>query len=315
MRDESGSVLSSLKTERQNRASADLDRLGSLEIATLMNRQDTNVLRAVHRALPEIAKAIDLVRDRLEQGGRLIYVGTGTSGRIGALDAAECPPTFGADPQMIQSVIAWGSHEAENDAPHDAEHILTKASESSEDSSELAVRDMATRKPGRKDVVVGLSASGRTPYTIAALKYAQKKGSATIAIVCNPGSELAHRAEIAIVAEVGPEVLAGSTRLKAGTAQKMICNMITTGAMARLGYVYGNLMVNLQMKNQKLIERGIAIVQRIAKVDRTAAITALNAADSKVPVALVMLAAKVAKAEAVRRLKRAHGSIRRAMES
>jgi N-acetylmuramic acid 6-phosphate etherase len=294
--------LSGLKTERQNRASANLDTLSSLEIATLMNRQDAEVLRAVRRVLPAIATAMDMVRDQLAKGGRLIYVGTGTSGRIGALDAAECPPTFGAGPEMIQSVIAGGG---QNPA---------KASEGSEDSAELGVKDMAARRPGKKDVVIGLSASGRTPYTIAALKCARKKGAATIAIVCNPGSELAKVSEIAIVAEVGPEVLAGSTRLKAGTAEKMICNMITTGAMARLGYVYGNLMVNLQMKNEKLCERAIAIVQRIAKVDRTVAITALDAADRKIPVALVMLSAKVTKTEAIRRLRRAHGSIRAAIE-
>jgi len=294
--------LSGLKTERQNRASADLDSLTALEIATLMNRQDAKVLRAVREALPAIAKAIDLVRDRLAQGGRLIYVGSGTSGRIGALDAAECPLTFGADPEMIQYVIP-------------GELDPAKASEASEDSAELGARDIAARKPGTQDVVIGISASGRTPYTLAALKHARKRGAATIAIICNPGSELANLSEIAIVAEVGPEVLAGSTRLKAGTAQKMVCNMITTGAMARLGYVYGNLMVNLQMKNQKLTERGIAILQRVAKVDRSVAMTTLEAADSKVSVALVMLCAKVTKAAALRRLRRARGNVRLAMET
>ncbi len=295
--------LSSLKTEQQNRVSPDLDQLSALEIAALMNRQDAKVLRAVRRALPAIATAIDLVRERLEQGGRLIYVGTGTSGRIGALDAAECPPTFGTDPEMVQSVLAGG------------DQSLSKASEASEDSAELAMRDIAARKPRRKDVVVGLSASGSTPYTIAALKYARKKGAATIAVVCNPASELAKFAEVAIEADVGPEVLAGSTRLKAGTAQKMICNMITTGAMARLGYVYGNLMVNLQMKNQKLSERGITILQRAAKVDRATAIAALDAADRKLSVALVMLCANVSKAEAIRRLRRARGNVRHAIEA
>jgi N-acetylmuramic acid 6-phosphate etherase len=174
---------------------------------------------------------------------------------------------------------------------------------------------MAARKPGKKDVVVGLAASGRTPYTVAALKYAAKKGAATIAIICNNDSELASVAEIAIVAEVGAEVLTGSTRLKAGTAQKLICNMLTTGAMARLGYVYGNLMVNLHLKNEKLLERGISIVRRVAKVNRNVALAALEAADMKVSVALVMLCAKVAKPEANRRLKRAQGSIREATES
>ena len=295
-------MLSELETERQNRASSDLDKMSALEIATLMNRQDAKVLRAVRKALPAIARAIDVVRDRLAAGGRLIYVGSGTSGRIGALDASECPPTFGIDPAMIQYVIAGG------------EHALANATEASEDSPQLGTKDMAARKPGKKDVVVGLAASGRTPYTVAALKYAAKKGAATIAIICNAGSELAGVAEIAIVAEVGAEVLTGSTRLKAGTAQKLICNMLTTGALARLGFVYGNLMVNLQLKNEKLIERGISIVRRVAKVNRTVALATLEAADMKVSVALVMLCAKVAKLEAIRRLKRAQGSIRKAIE-
>jgi N-acetylmuramic acid 6-phosphate etherase len=296
-------VLSDLNTERQNRASSDLDKLSALEIATLMNREDAKVLRAVRQALPEIAKAIDVVHNRLAKGGRLIYVGSGTSGRLGALDASECPPTFGVDPSMIQYVIAGG------------ERALANAAEASEDSSQLGKSDMAARKPGKKDVIVGLAASGRTPYTIAALKYAAKKGAATVAVICNTGSELARVAQIAIEAEVGPEVLTGSTRLKAGTAQKLICNMLTTGAMARLGYVYGNLMVNLHLKNEKLIERGISIVQRVAKVNRTVALATLEAADMKVSIALVMLCAKVSKPEANRRLKRAQGSIRKAIEA
>jgi N-acetylmuramic acid 6-phosphate etherase len=277
--------------------------MSALEIATLMNRQDAKVLSAIRKALPAIAKAIDVIRDRLARGGRLIYVGSGTSGRIGALDASECPPTFGTDPAMIQYVMAGG------------ERALANATEASEDSLELGTSDMAARKPGKKDVVVGLAASGRTPYTVAALKYAGKKGAATIAIICNTGSELASVAQIAIEAEVGPEVLTGSTRLKAGTAEKLICNMLTTGAMARLGYVYGNLMVNLHLKNEKLIERGISIVQRVAKVNRDVALATLEAADMKVAVALVILCAKVTKPEAIRRLKRAQGSIRMAIEA
>jgi N-acetylmuramic acid 6-phosphate etherase len=296
-------VLSGLNTERQNRASSDLDKMSALEIATLMNRQDAKVLSAIRQALPAIAKAIDVVRDRLARGGRLIYVGSGTSGRIGALDASECPPTFGTDPAMIQYVMAGG------------ERALANATEASEDSLELGTSDMAARKPGKKDVVVGLAASGRTPYTVAALKYAGKKGAATIAIICNTGSKLASVAQIAIEAEVGPEILTGSTRLKAGTAEKLICNMLTTGAMTRLGYVYGNLMVNLQLKNEKLIERGISIVRRVAKVNRDVALATLEAADMKVAVALVMLCAKVTKPEAIRRLKRAQGSIRMAIDA
>ena len=294
--------FSGLKTERQNRVSTDLDKLSALEIATLMNREDAKVLRAIRKALPAIARAIDVIRDRLAEGGRLVYVGAGTSGRIGALDAVECPPTFDTDPAMIQYMIAGG------------DEALANAQESSEDSAELGIRDMAARNPGKKDVVVGLTASGRTPYTIAALKYARKKRAATIAIVCNTGSELAKVCDVAIEAEVGPEVLTGSTRLKAGTAEKMICNMLTTGALAHLGYVYGNLMVNLHMTNEKLLERGLSIVQCIAKVDREVALSTLEAADMKVSLALVMLCAKVTKVEAARRLKRANGSIHKAID-
>jgi N-acetylmuramic acid 6-phosphate etherase len=295
--------LSSLKTERQNRASGDLDKLSALEIATLMNREDAKALRAVRLALPAIAKAIDVVGDQLAKGGRLIYVGSGTSGRIGALDASECPPTFGTDPAMIQYLIAGG------------ERALANATEASEDSQELGAADMASRNPCEKDVVIGLAASGRTPYTIAALRYAGSKGAATIAVVCNKGSELASVSQIAIEADVGPEVLTGSTRLKAGTAEKLICNMLTTGAMARLGYVYGNLMVRLHLKNEKLLERGISIVQRVAKVNRKVALRTLQAADMKVPVALVMLRAGVNEAEAIERLIRAQGSVRKAIEA
>jgi N-acetylmuramic acid 6-phosphate etherase len=295
--------LSKLKTERQNRASADLDKLSALEIVTLMNRQDAKVLRAVRQVLPAIAKAVDVVHDRLAQGGRLIYVGSGTSGRIGALDASECPPTFDTDPEMIQYLIAGG------------ERALANATEASEDSQELGESDMAARNPSEKDVVVGLAASGRTPYTIAALRYAGRQGAATIAVVCNSGSELAQISQIAIEADVGPEVLTGSTRLKAGTAEKLICNMLTTGAMARLGYVYGNLMVNLHLKNEKLIERGISIVQHIAQVNRAKALATLETAEMKVPVALVMLCAGVGKDEASQRLIRAQGSVRKAIEA
>ena len=291
-----------MKTERPNRNSAELDRMNSLEIARLMNRDDAKVVRAVGRVLPEIARAMDVVCERLGRGGRLIYVGSGTSGRIGALDAAECPPTFGTDSSMVQYMIAGGPE------------ALGAASESSEDSIELGRQDMAARRPGKNDVVVGLAASGRTPYTVAALTMARKKGAATIGVACNKGSALGAACEIAIEVEAGPEVLTGSTRLKAGTAEKMICNMLTTGAMARLGYVYGNLMVNLRAKNEKLEERGIAIVQQIAGVERDEALRALKAAGMKVPVALVMLCGGVPKREAERRLKGALGRVREAME-
>ena len=293
--------LRALTTEKPNRASANLDTMSARQIATVMNRQDGVVPRAIRRVLPQIARAIDLVANQIARGGRLIYVGTGTSGRIGALDASECPPTFGIPQEMVQFVMAGG------------EEALARATEAREDSKTLGQRDIAARKPGKNDVVVGIASSGRTPYTIGAVEYAKKKGAATVAVVCNKGSELARKARIAIEVEVGPEVLAGSTRLKAGTAQKLVCNMLSTGAMARLGYTYGNLMVNLHPKNQKLYERGISIVENVAKVDRAAALRALKSAGMKVPVAVVMLKAKVTEEEALRRLKNAGGNVRIAL--
>lgn len=294
--------LKKLRTERPNRASANLDTMSALEVATVMNRQDAMAPRAVKRVLPEVAQAIDLIAERLGRGGRLIYVGTGTSGRIGALDAVEVPPTFGIDRAKVQFLIAGG------------EKALARATEASEDSSALGRRDMAAKKPRKNDVVVGLAASGRTPYTIGALEYAGKKGAATIAVVCNKDSAMANLAQVAIEVDVGPEVLAGSTRLKAGTAEKLVCNMLSTGAMARLGYVYGNLMVNLQLKNHKLLQRGISIVEEVAQVDRDLAWRTLKSAGMRVPVALVMLKANVSRAEAVRRLKKDRGIVREALK-
>jgi N-acetylmuramic acid 6-phosphate etherase len=256
----------------------------------------------VRKVLPEIARAVDLIAACLEKGGRLIYVGTGTSGRIGALDASECPPTFGIDPDKVQFLIAGG------------EAALVQATEASEDSAALGRRDMARRRPGKWDVIVGLAASGVTPYTISALEYARSKGAATVGIACNRGSALGKAVGISIEVEVGPEVLTGSSRLKAGTAQKMICNMLTTGAMARLGYVSSNLMVNLILKNRKLVERGIVIIQTLAKVDQQTAEETLDQAGMNLPVALVMLKAKVSRTEAVRRLRKNKGNVRKAIE-
>ena len=202
--------------------------------------------------LPQIAQAVDLIAAGFARGGRLIYVGTGTSGRIGALDASECPPTFGTSPEMVEFLIAGG------------EEALIHATEASEDSAELGRQDMARKRPGKRDVIVGLAASGFTPYTISALQYAKSKGAATVGVACNRGSRLGKIADISIEVEVGPEVLTGSSRLKAGTAQKLICNMLTTAAMARVGYVSSNLMVNLILKNKKLEQRGIAILEALA---------------------------------------------------
>jgi N-acetylmuramic acid 6-phosphate etherase len=274
----------------------------SLELVTAMNREDAVVPRAIRRVLPDIAKAVDVIAEHFAKGGRLIYVGTGTSGRIGALDASESPPTFDTNPEMVQFLIAGG------------EAALVHATEASEDSVELGCSDMAAMKPGKRDVVVGLAASGRTPYTIGALRYAAGKGSATIAIACNRNSDLGRAAQIAIEVDVGPEVLAGSTRLKAGTAQKLICNMLSTGSMVKMGYVYSNLMVNLHLTNEKLIERGILILESLAHVSRTAALETLNQAGMSVPVALVMLKSGASKSDAVKRLRKARGNVRKAIE-
>ncbi len=295
--------LSRLATEQPNRASADLDLKSALEVARIINAEDAKVANAVQRALPQIARAIDLIANALRRGGRLIYVGAGTSGRIAALDAAELPPTFNADPETVQFVIAGGLT------------ALAAAAEANEDSRELGEREIAKKKPTRNDVVVGIAASGRTPFTVAALSYAHKKGAKTIAITCNRNSPLQKAAHLAIVTEVGPEVISGSTRMKAGTSQKMVMNMLSSGAMIRLGLVYGNLMVNLNPKNSKLAERGVSILRRAAKVSREIAQQALKAAGNSVPVALVMLQAQVDRQAAEQALKSSKGHVRQAIST
>jgi N-acetylmuramic acid 6-phosphate etherase len=295
-------ALQHLGTEQTNASSAALDTLSAREIAEIINAEDARIALAVLTAVPEIARAIDAIARALASGGRLIYVGAGTSGRIAALDAAECPPTFNTSPKTVQYVMSGG------------EKALGRAAEAQEDWPALGRRDIAKRKPGTPDVVVGVSASGRTPYTVAALRYARSHGATTVAVTNNRGSWLERAADIAIVAEVGAEVVAGSTRMKAGTAQKMILNMLSTGAMARLGYVYGNLMVNVHVRNKKLLERGVSVLERAARIDRSAARKALKAGGNSVPVALVMLKAGIGKTEAKRRLKAARGNVRRAIE-
>jgi N-acetylmuramic acid 6-phosphate etherase len=293
--------LRRLGTEKTNSASVDLDRKSALEIARIINAEDAKVASAVKRALRQIAETIELIAASLSQGGRLIYVGTGTSGRIAALDAVECPPTFDVDPRMVQFIIAGGPK------------ALGAAVEADEDSRELGRKEIAKKKPTKKDVVVGIAASGRTPFTIAAIKYARALGARTVAVVCNPKSPLGEAAHIAIVADVGAEVVAGSTRMKAGTAQKMILNMLSTGAMTRLGYVYGNLMVNLHTKNEKLIERAVGILEESAGLDRAAAGKLLAAAGGRVPLALVMAKAEVSRARAAAALRESRGQVRRAI--
>ena len=296
------SLLQDLTTESQNEASQGFDTKSALEIARIINHEDAKIAAAVKKALPEIAQVIDQVTRSFREGGRLIYVGAGSSGRIAALDASECPPTYSTVPGQVQYIMAGGPK------------ALASAVEVNEDSEELGQRDIARRRPTRKDVVVGISASGRTPYVVAAVAYARARGAHTAAGTCNHDTPLVAAADLAIIADVGPEVICGSTRMKAATSQKMILNMITTGAMARMGYVYENLMVNVHMQNSKLVERGIRILMTACNISRAAAVETIKCAGRSVPVALVMLKARVDKPEAVRRLARSDGNVRRAIE-
>jgi len=295
-------LLQQLTTESQNEASQGFDTKSAHEIARIINHEDAKVPGAVKKAIPEIALVIDQVASSLRDGGRLIYVGAGSSGRIAALDSSECPPSYSSAPGQVQYIMAGGPK------------ALASAVEVNEDSEELGQRDIARRRPTRKDVVVGVSASGRTPYVVAAVAYARARGAHTAAVTCNHDTPLAAAADITIVADVGPEVISGSTRMKAGSAQKMILNMITTGAMTRLGYVYENLMVNVHMQNSKLVERGIRILMCACQIDRETAVQTIKSAGRSVPVALVMLKAKVDKLEAVRRLAKSDGNVRLAIE-
>jgi N-acetylmuramic acid 6-phosphate etherase len=296
------SLLHDLTTESQNEASQGFDTKSALEIARIINHEDAKIAAAVKKALPEIAQVIDQVARCLKDGGRLIYIGAGSSGRIAALDASECPPTYSTAPGQVQYIMAGGPK------------ALASAVEVNEDSEELGQRDIARRRPTRKDMVIGLSASGRTPYVVAAVAYARARGAHTAAVTCNHESPIAAAADIVIVAEVGAEVISGSTRMKAGSAQKMVLNMITTGAMTRMGYVYENLMVNVHMQNSKLVERGIRILMSACKIDRPTAVETIKSAGRSVPVALVMLKARVDKPEAVRRLAKSDGNVRLAIE-
>jgi len=293
------STLSVLGTEQANQAAADLDRKSSLEIAQLINAEDATVALAVRRALPQIARAIDEVSAALRRGGRLIYVGAGTSGRIAALDAVEVLPTFNLD--RVHFIIAGGAK------------AVASASEISEDDSTAGRKEMSKRKPGKRDVVVGIASSGRTPFTVAAVNEARRRGSRTIAVTCNPNSPLERAAHFAIITQVGPEVLAGSSRMKAGTAHKMVLNMISTAAMTRLGYVYGNLMVNVVPKNEKLMQRAVGILEKATGADHESARAALKASGNRTPVALVMLAAGVGRAAAMAALRKAEGNARKAI--
>jgi N-acetylmuramic acid 6-phosphate etherase len=289
-------------TETSNTASEGFDTKSALEIARIINHEDAKIAAAVKKALPEVAIVIDIVARSLRDGGRLIYVGAGSSGRIAALDASECPPTYSTLPQQVQYIMAGGPK------------ALASASDVNEDSPELGQRDIARRRPTRKDIVVGVSASGSTPYVVGAVEYARARGALTAAITCNSGTQLSQVADTTIVVEVGPEVVSGSTRMKSATAQKMVLNMITTGAMTRLGYVYDNLMVNVHMKNAKLVERGIRVLMRVCDIDRDTAIRTIKSAGKSIPIAVVMLKAGVDKMEAVRRLAKSDGNVRLAID-
>lgn len=268
-------------TEQSNPNTSEIDRLPMLEALRIINAEDKKVAVAIEQVLPAIATAIDGIVERLQRGGRLLYIGTGTSGRLGVLDASECPPTFGVSPELVQGIIA-GGYEA-----------CYKAVEASEDDRAAGASDLKSCDVKANDVVVGIAASGRTPYTIGAVEYARGIGALTICITCNENTALAAAVEIPIEPIVGPEVIAGSTRLKSGTAQKLVLNMLSTMTMVRLGYVKGNRMANMQTKNIKLRERAIGIVVADCQVDEATAQTVLEAADWKLPVALVMQQAGV----------------------
>jgi N-acetylmuramic acid 6-phosphate etherase len=261
-------------TEHENPRSKDLSSQSTAQIVALMNEEDALVATAVKRVLDDVVKAVDETVARLSRGGRLFYIGTGTSGRLGVLDASECPPTFGVSPELVQGVIAGG---------YDACH---RAVEASEDDADAAAADLKQRGFSAGDVLVGIAASGRTPYTVGALKFARSLGAFTVGLTCVPGSPLTEAAELSIVPVVGPEVLTGSSRLKAGTAQKMVLNMISTATMVRLGYVSGNRMSNLQARNVKLRERAVRILMAETGLDQEAARAALEAADFDLRVVL-----------------------------
>jgi N-acetylmuramic acid 6-phosphate etherase len=275
-------------TERENPAAAFLDSQPTREILRRINREDRKVARAVAKAIPQIARAVDLAAQALAQGGRLVYLGAGTSGRLGVLDAAECIPTFGTD--RVRAVMAG------------APGAMFRPTEASEDDPRRAVRDLRRIRLNRLDVLVAISASGRTPYTLGGMRYARKVGAKTVALSSNPGSPLRRLADVAIVPVVGPEIIAGSSRMKAGTAQKLVLNMISTATMIRRGRVLSGRMINLQMKNRKLRERGQRMLMKTAGVSAARAAAALEQSGWNLPVALLMFWKKISKAAAIRAL-------------
>ncbi|HLF83623.1 MAG TPA: N-acetylmuramic acid 6-phosphate etherase [Blastocatellia bacterium] len=290
-------------TEETNSKTKDIDRRSTLEIVRLINEEDKTVAEAVSRVLDHVAEAVDLIVERVASEGRLIYVGTGTSGRLGVLDASECPPTFGVSADLVRGVIAGGFG------------ALHRSVEAAEDDPEQAVRDLQTQNVSAHDVVVGISASGNTPYTLGAVEYAKKIGAATVAITCNPASRMAAAAGVSIAPVVGPEVIAGSSRMKAGTAQKMVLNMLSTATMIKLGLVYSNLMSNLRATNEKLRRRARAILADETGIGAEEAARVFEAAGEDLRVALLMARSSLSRSDAERLLETHMGSVRRALDS
>ena len=294
-------MLEKLLTEQSNPASASIDALPTEQVLCIINAEDKKVADAVEREMPSIARAVDAIVAAFHNGGRLFYIGAGTSGRLGVLDASECPPTFSVPPDLVQGIIAGG------------EAALSQATEASEDDPASGARDLLARGFTGRDVLVGIAASGRTPYVLSAVAEARRLGAVTVGLSCTPDSELARAVEIAITPLTGPEVVTGSTRMKAGTAQKLVLNMLTTAAFIRLGYVYGNLMVNVQPRNAKLADRARRIVAQAAGVSDERAREWLAAAGDQVRVAILMARTGIGREDAERRLAAAGGSITKAL--
>jgi len=294
-------LLEKLLTEQPNPASTGIDSLPTCEALRIINAEDQKVALAVEKEIPSIARAVDAAVAALERGGRMFYIGAGTSGRLGVLDASEIPPTYSAPPEMVQGIMAGG------------ERALTRASETSEDDPAAGARDLVARGFTAQDVLVGIAASGRTPYVLGAIAEARRMGAVTIGICCVPDAELSRAVEIPIAPLVGPEIVAGSTRMKAGTAQKLVLNMLSTETFIRLGYVYGNLMVNVQPTNHKLIARACRIIAQAAGISAERAAELLTASGNRVRIAIVMGKAGISREEAERRLTAAGGRVARAL--
>lgn len=293
-------MLENLTTEARNERTMSLDEMSVAELLTVMNEEDAKVAGAVKREIPKIAEAVTAITESLRKGGRLIYMGAGTSGRIGLLDAVECPPTFGTSPDQVVGLIAGGSQ------------AFIKAVEGAEDRAELGEADLQHLGLTPNDTVVGLAASGRTPYVIGGLEYAKRIGASTVSISCNKNAVISSKADIAIEIENGPEVLTGSTRLKAGTSQKLVCNMLSTASMIGLGKVYGNLMVDVQPTNEKLADRAKRIVMEATACEAQTAANALNLAEGKPKPAILMILTGCTYAEALEKLEQSRGFIGKA---